>query len=302
MKLRLAILPVLGLALLVASSVPAATKRPAEAAGKVAPAPAPAVTGRLPEVTAKTVELGRGPTVVILHDLAGSPVTWMPLARALATDHRVVLVELPGTGGTPLPDPFSLEAVAAALDRVLARQSADSTILLANGMGGLVALLEIQAHPERTRGLMVLDAAAKPPFKLDSTQTRMFVDFIERNYDGFLETTYGRMGSDSAQNAMILAQARTVAPATIKAYLRAAMDADGAKGLPAMKTPFLFVATGRILGSDDWPTTARAIGYDDPAQVPVRLMPGVGYLVMRDQPDSLAAVVREFEAKGGRKP
>jgi pimeloyl-ACP methyl ester carboxylesterase len=213
-----------------------------------------------------------------------------------------VLVELPGTGGTPLPDPFSLEAVAAALDRVLAGQDADSTILLANGMGGLVALLEIQAHPERARGLMVLDAAAKPPFQLDSAQTRLFLDFIDRNYDGFLEITYGRMGNDSAQNAMILGQARSVPPATIKAYVQAAMNADGAKGLPAMKTPFLFVATGRILGTDDWPTTARAIGYDDPAQVPVRLMPGVGYLVMRDQPDSLAAVVREFEAKVGAKP
>lgn len=255
-----------------------------------------------PPAAPRTQEFGHGPAVVILHDLGGGPGAWMPTVRKLAADHRVVLVELPGHGETPLPDPFSLDAVIASVDQVLAKQHPDSTILLANGMGGLIALLELEAHPGRVRGLAVIDAAAKAPFQLNDEQIKTFFEFVDKNYDAFLQSTYGRMGKDSAQSVAIHAQVAKVAPLTIKSYLRGALTADGAAALATIQTPFLFVATDRILAGQDWATTAKAIGYDDPAAVPLRRIHGAGYLVMQDQPDSVVAVVREFEATVSAKP
>jgi 3-oxoadipate enol-lactonase len=249
----------------------------------------------------KTFDLGQGPTVVILHDLGGSTLTWMPTVRKLVADHHVVLVELPGHDNTPLPDPFSLEAVAASLDQVLAKQNADSTMVLASGMGGLIAMLEMQAHPGRARGLAVIDAAAKPPFKISDQQMKTFLDYVDQHYDDFLKATYGRLGRDSAQNVAIHAQVAQVPPLTIKSYLQAALMTDGARAFKSMKTPFLFIATDRILAGQDWPTTAKMIGYDDPASIPLRRIHGSGYLVMQEQPDSLVAVVREFEAQTAKK-
>jgi pimeloyl-ACP methyl ester carboxylesterase len=245
----------------------------------------------------KTFELGHGPTIVILHDLAGSALTWMPTVRKLTADHRVVLIDMPGHGESPLPDPFSLEAVAAGVDQILAKQNPDSTVLLASGMGGLVALIEMRAHPERVRGLIVIDAAAKPPFKVSDQQLKTFFDFIDQHYDDFLLSTYGRLGRDSLENVEIHAQAAQAPPLTVKSYLRAALMADGAQTLKTLKKPFLFVATDRILAGQDWPTTAKAIGYDDPAAMRVRLLHNTGYLVMKREPDSLVTVIHEFEAK-----
>jgi pimeloyl-ACP methyl ester carboxylesterase len=276
MKRSSALAPVVALALLLATPLRAA-----------APAVAPP----------RTLELGQGPTVVILHDLGGSSLTWMPTVRKLIADHHVVLVELPGHGTTPLPDPFSLDAVVAAVDQILAKQKADSTVLMAKGMGGLVALLEMQAHPDHARGLLLVDTAAKPPFQVSDQQLKPFFDYIDQNYDSFLLGTFGKLGRDSLENIAIHAEAALVPPLTIKSYLRAALAADAAKGLKAMKTPILFVATDRILAGQDWPTTAKAIGYDDPAAMPVRLLHNTGYLVMKQQPDSLATIVHEFEAR-----
>ena len=40
--------------------------------------------------------MGHGRTVVLVHGLGSDANDWLPVARDLARDHRVVLVELPG--------------------------------------------------------------------------------------------------------------------------------------------------------------------------------------------------------------
>ena len=86
---------------------------------------------------------GRGPTVVLVHGLGSRASHWLPTARRLARTHRVVLAQLPGHGESALPDPFSLEACAEALDQVLAKQKPESTVIVAHGFGGLIALHEV---------------------------------------------------------------------------------------------------------------------------------------------------------------
>src|SRR5207249_11560408 len=81
-------------------------------------------------MTLKTTELGDGPALVFVPD-AGMPRTvWMPTARKLVAGHHIVLVDLPGHGESPMLDPFSFAAAAEALDRVLAKQKADSTVVI----------------------------------------------------------------------------------------------------------------------------------------------------------------------------
>ena len=40
--------------------------------------------------------LGEGPTVLLLHGAGGATHSWRGLAPLLATDHRVVMLDLPG--------------------------------------------------------------------------------------------------------------------------------------------------------------------------------------------------------------
>src|SRR5262249_655410 len=148
----------------------------------------------------KTTEFGSGPTIVLLHGLGQGRLAWMPTARKLLSKYHVVMVDLPGHGDSPLPDPFSLEAAADAVDQIVAGQKAESTVVLGTGVGGLLALMSAAAHPTHQRGVVLIDVALKSPIPIDDQQKKGFFDFMDQNYDQFLHMAYGRMGRDSAQS------------------------------------------------------------------------------------------------------
>src|SRR5439155_18733919 len=47
-------------------------------------------------VALETTEFGSGPTIVLVHGLGSSRLSWMPTARKLLAGPRVIIVELPG--------------------------------------------------------------------------------------------------------------------------------------------------------------------------------------------------------------
>ena len=105
------------------------------------------------------VRAGSGPPVVLLHGLASSIYTWKDVLPALAERHDVVALDLPGFGGSDIPDRPSIElyvrAVAGAMDRLgLPRAS-----IAGNSLGGAVAVAVAAAHPERVDRLVLVDAA-----------------------------------------------------------------------------------------------------------------------------------------------
>ena len=248
-----------------------------------------------PAVTLKTTEFGRGPTIVLLHGLGSGRMVWMPTAKKLLAGHRVVMVDLPGHGESALPEPFSFEACAEALDQVLAKQKPDSTVLVAHGIGALVALYSVQAHPDRVKGLIVIDAATRASAKIPEQQRPFFLRALDTNYDDILKGMMMGQARDSAQGNELYSQAQAVPAATIKAYLKAALNADASAALKKLKPAFLFVGSGkRWPETKDWPTLAKELGYDDPAAIAARRLADGGPLIMKEQPDSLAAVIREF--------
>jgi len=251
-----------------------------------------------PPVVLKTTEFGRGTTIVLLHALGSGRMVWMPTAKKLLAGHRVVMVDLPGHGESALPEPFSLEACAEALDQVLAKQKADSTVLVAHGIGALVALYGVQAHPDRLKGLIVIDAAARSPATLSDQQRQGYVRMLDARYDDILKGLMMGQARDSAQGNELYSQAQSVPAATMKAYFKVGINVDASATLKKMKPAFLYVGSGsRWPETKDWPTLAKELGYDDPAALRARRLAEGGPLIMKEQPDSLAAVIREFTAQ-----
>jgi pimeloyl-ACP methyl ester carboxylesterase len=254
--------------------------------------------GAAPPVAPKTLELGKGPTIVLVHDLGGSRTVWMPTVRKLIGKYHVVIVDLPGHGESPLPDPFTLEAAAEALDLVLARQNPDSTVLVGKGVGGMLSLLDLKAHPGRARGLVLIETGLKSSLKIEDQEIKYFLRQLDTNYDQILKMIFSRAGRDSMQGVAIHAMAAQTQPQSIKAYIGASLTGDATPALKSLQVPFLFVATDRLFKSGKSPGTAlRDLGYEDTTSVPMRRIAGAGYLVMQDQPDTLAAVIADFTAR-----
>jgi pimeloyl-ACP methyl ester carboxylesterase len=107
------------------------------------------------------VRTGQGRDLVLLHSLLADRHAFDPVLPALAAEHRVTLINLPGFHGSQ-PTPLALmdAYVATIEDGFQEFGIANDSILIGNGFGGTVALAFALAHPERISKLLLSDAAA----------------------------------------------------------------------------------------------------------------------------------------------
>jgi len=102
--------------------------------------------------------------IVLLHGTSASLHTWDGWVAALLPRHRVVRLDLPGFGltGPALDDDYSMaryvEFVAAALDTL----GIEQCVIAGNSFGGWISWETALAHPDRVKGLVLVDAAGYP--------------------------------------------------------------------------------------------------------------------------------------------
>ena len=74
---------------------------------------------------------GKGePTIVLLHGAGSDRSLWDLVLPTLAKTHRVVRVELPGHGASPMIGAITVKEVAKAVDQALERQHVERAILV----------------------------------------------------------------------------------------------------------------------------------------------------------------------------
>ena len=243
----------------------------------------------------QSTTLGRGPTLVMIHTVGESRTVWLPTARKLLGRYRVVLVDLPGHGESPMPDPFSLQAGAALIDEVLAAQKSESTVVVGHSTGGLMALMALSAHPGRARGLIGIEMPLKNSFAIPEQQRENYLAFIDSNYDLMLKRIFMSLGRDSLQQLAIYAQASQVPGANMRAYLRELVMLDPSAMAKPVKMPLMFVGTERLWPADkDSAAFVGLMGYAPMGSFSVRRLSKCGFMVASEQPDSLAAILSDF--------
>jgi pimeloyl-ACP methyl ester carboxylesterase len=106
------------------------------------------------------VEIGAGPPVLLVHGLSGSWQNWLENVCALARDHRVIAMDLPGFGGSAMPAaPLSIAGYADALDALCSQLCVDAAAVVGNSMGGFVGAELAIRHPQRVERLVLVAAA-----------------------------------------------------------------------------------------------------------------------------------------------
>ncbi len=112
-----------------------------------------------------TIELGAdrsstGPPLVFVHGLSGCWANWLEQLPMLARRHRVLTLDLPGFGYSPMPaEQISISGYARLLDRLLGELEIDAATLVGNSMGGFVAAELAIAFPQRVERLVLISAA-----------------------------------------------------------------------------------------------------------------------------------------------
>ena len=121
------------------------------------------MTGTDAEVLFSTSLGSTGPRVVFLHGLFGQGRNWTTVAKALADQARVLLVDLPNHGRSAWTESFSYADMAARVADLLRRTGGgEAYAVVGHSMGGKVAMTLALHHPGLVARLAVVDVSPVP--------------------------------------------------------------------------------------------------------------------------------------------
>jgi pimeloyl-[acyl-carrier protein] methyl ester esterase len=123
-------------------------------------APSRAVARREGASRLHVESVGQGRPLVLLHGFALHGGLFAPLVPAFAKHHRVHVVDLPGHGHSDPIDPWTIDAVVAALERALATEQQPLAVM-GWSLGGVIALAWALAHPHRLRRLVLVGTSPR---------------------------------------------------------------------------------------------------------------------------------------------
>jgi pimeloyl-ACP methyl ester carboxylesterase len=129
------------------------------------PSSAPTRTVPLAAGLAAIVDEGNGPPVLALHGLPGSARDFRWLAPPLSRFCRLIRLDLPGFGDTPLKATgrYDLEARAEFVHSVMEALDLKHTILMGHSIGAPLAIAVAARHPKLVGGLVLISPVGLRP-------------------------------------------------------------------------------------------------------------------------------------------
>ncbi len=105
---------------------------------------------------------GKGEPLLLIHGWNASSAMWMLNLRGLSSERRVIAVDLPGHGGSGLPEDFvpDLAGYAGFIEDLRRALFLPSLDLVGHSMGGSISLLYALDHPDRVSRLVLMDTPA----------------------------------------------------------------------------------------------------------------------------------------------
>ncbi len=124
--------------------------------------------------------MGEGPPLVLLHGMGSSSADWLPIAPKLATNYRLLLLDMRGHGQSSLATngDYSISRMAADISIALDAFGIEQTHLLGLSLGGCVALQFAVDNPGRVKRLVLVNTFAR----LRSTGIRSLRSRLTRVY------------------------------------------------------------------------------------------------------------------------
>ena len=104
---------------------------------------------------------GAGPAIVLIHGFGAAIDWWDQVAPALASNYRVIRIDLIGHGGTAAPrSGYSIERQARLVSAILDQLGVDRFTVVGHSMGGEVATALAAMNPQRVDHMILIDSPA----------------------------------------------------------------------------------------------------------------------------------------------
>jgi 3-oxoadipate enol-lactonase len=246
---------------------------------------------------------GEGEPLLFVQGLGYDRHGFGPLPRLLAESFRVLVFDNRGVGDSDVPEgPYSVSQLAADAVAVLDAAEIESAHVFGVSLGGFIAQELALSHPGRVRKLVLVSTApgAVPPsLPMPERGVSAFARFPTMEREAGLrlmvENSLGDHGVRERPElfeeiyAYRLARAPSIAGWQAQAYAGASFDAY--ERLPAIAAPTLVIQGGADNVID--PGNAQLLAERIPG-ARVELVPDRGHLVMWEEGELLAPIVKDF--------
>ena len=194
---------------------------------------------------------GKGAPVVLLHGFCETGQVWDGFYGELATDHQILIPDLPGFGRSDLlPDGFDITDVAEAVFQWLRSLNIDQVVVIGHSLGGYVSLALARLYPEMIAGLGLFHSTAFADSAEKKETRNKVIDFVRANgvevfADSFIPQLFyvknrDRLKEEIGQTVRI---ACSTPSETLISYTRAMRDReDRTDVLKTLEAPVLFIA------------------------------------------------------------
>lgn len=131
---------------------------------------------------------GEGNALVFLHGFIESLEIWDDFSRVLSQKFKVVRVDLPGHGKTPLIEKIhTMELMAASVKAVLDALDIKRCVMVGHSMGGYVTLEFAKQYPQMLSGICLFHSHAAADTEEVKENRRRTIEMIKLNRKGFIK-------------------------------------------------------------------------------------------------------------------
>ena len=250
---------------------------------------------------------GRGTAVVFLHGFGASLYSWRHMLPAVAgAGYRVIAFDNRGFGFSSKPaHGYSNAAYAGLVVALLDSLAISSAVLVGHSMGGAIAAEVALAHPDRVRGLVLIDAAGygvRWPAVLKAARSRVV---------GAIATRFRSRWITERILRSTYADPRKVTEADVDQYYAPVPASDFGRALRGVLREFRFdTLVGRLAGLQAptlvvWGDADRWIPLGDGSRLARELPRGAfsvvartGHAAAEESPDEVNRLLLDFLKQG----
>ena len=242
---------------------------------------------------------GSGKPLLLIHGFPFHQGIWDGYSERFTDRFRVITVDLPGFGKSPLlKTPFSIDHVAETLLEFLRGKNLVDVIIVGHSLGGYVALSMIKKNPELFRALVLFHSTAYSD-SADKKESRMkVVDFVKKNgalpfTTGFIPPLFANPNNQAIEKVRKVASEAS-AEAVIGYSLAMKDREENVKTLEIFENPTLFLAGKNDPGIPPESIIKQAAHCQKPQ---IQILDDVAHMGMFEKPEVTASEIKDFLSK-----
>lgn len=231
-----------------------------------------------------------GPPFVFVHGLACDHTFWQPQFDDLSRDHRCVSLDLRGRGASSAQGPYDTARQADDVAAVIRALNLGPSIIVGHSLGGLVALLLNDRHPELVLGIATGDS----PIRQSGLGAERAVQAIRdagttEPLRGLVEGFWAPGTSEPLK--VRVREVMLGCPPEVAAGMLDDASVFAGRGRELLKAadekPFMAIWAEKPLGDPAWIRDVMMFARQEP-------IPGTGHFFQLEQPAITSALLRAF--------